>query len=272
LPEPVFKTLNKLPDARSQLEQALEKAKALKSQYQQVKSLQVLSSVCAVEGNADQAEQLANQAVELARAIGIENQATHSLIWLGNAFLASGRFDAAEKHYKEGLELAQRENDRLNEAWALVSLGSLRITQRNTDEGIRYIERAIPFYQQGGYRKFLSQALFLLGRAQRDKGDYDAALQTFRDNLQLAKEAGDLSQTAFLYGDIGDVLANQEQYPEAFQHYDEAYKINRSLNARLFAGYGLMNRGSVLWQIGRYREARAIRNCSQPRCWRMLKR
>jgi serine/threonine protein kinase/Tfp pilus assembly protein PilF len=253
----LFKNLNKLPEARAQLEKALEMTRVTENQYQHIKALLVLSSVCAIEGNTVQAEQLANQAIEMARASGIENQATSGLIWLGNTFLASGRPDAAEKHYKEALELAQRDNGRLNEAWALLSLGSLCMQQRKTDEALRYIDQALPFYQQGGYSKWLSQALSLLGRAQRDKGEYDAALQAFKNGLRLAEEAGDLSQAALSHGDIGDVLANQEQYPEALRHYDECLRINRALNAKLYVGYGLMNRGGVLWQIGRYEEARA---------------
>jgi tetratricopeptide (TPR) repeat protein len=253
----LFKNLNRLPEARAQLEKALELTRTTANQYQQIRTLQVLSSVAAGEGDAAQAEQLATQAIALARENGIENQEAHGLIWLGNAVLQRGDYSDAEKYYKQALELARRDHGRLNEAWALLQLGSLRSLQRNTDEALRYVEQALPFYQQGGYRKWLSQALTLLGRIHRDRGDYEDALNAFKDQLQLGEQVGDLSQVAFSHREIGSVLAAQEQYSEALRHFDQSYEIAKSLNAKVSFGYALTYRASVLWQIGRYEEARA---------------
>src|SRR5215216_3308591 len=79
----------------------------------------------------------------------------------------------------------------LNEAWARLQLGSLRINELKTDEGLRYIDQALPFYRQGGYREWLSVALMLRGRVLRDKGDYEGALKAFNDQLQLGEQPGD---------------------------------------------------------------------------------
>jgi tetratricopeptide (TPR) repeat protein/tRNA A-37 threonylcarbamoyl transferase component Bud32 len=255
----LYTNLNKLSDARKQLETALEitRSPATGSQYQQIRTLQVLSSVSAAEGNAKQAEQQATEAIKIAKDNGIENQATHGLIWLGNSFLLRGEYGDAEKFYKQALELAERDNGRLNEAVARFHLGSLRSLQRNTDEALRYIEPAVAFLQKGGYRKWLSQALTLLARVHRDRGEYEAALQALKDQLQLGEQIGDPSQVALAHQEIGSVLAAQEQYPDAFDHFDESCKIKRSLNATVSLGYALMYRGDVLWQMGRYKEARA---------------
>jgi tetratricopeptide (TPR) repeat protein len=132
----------------------------------------------------------------------------------------------------------------------------LRSQQHSTDEALRYIEQALPFYRKGGYRKYLAQGLTLLARVYSDKGDYEAALRAFEEQLQLAKQVGDLSQVALLQGEIGSVLAVQEKYPEALQYFDESYQVNKSLNAEFSVGYALMHRGNVLWQIGLDEEAR----------------
>jgi tetratricopeptide (TPR) repeat protein len=253
----LFKNLDMLPEARAQLEQVLKLTKDTGNQYQQIRALQILSTVSAAEGNARQAEQQATQAIALARENGIENQATNGLIELGNSFLLRGEYDVAEKYYKQALDFAQRNNGRMNEASALVQLGSLRSLQRNTDEALRYIQQALPFYQQGGYRKWLSQALTLLGRVQFDRGDEEAALRAFNEQLQLGEQAGDLSQIALSHQEIGSVLVAQEQYPEALRHFDLSYEIKKSLNARVSIGYSLTYRSNALWQIGRYEEARA---------------
>jgi tetratricopeptide (TPR) repeat protein len=157
----------------------------------------------------------------------------------------------------QALELARRNNGHKNEAWALMQLGSLRTLQHNTDEGVRYIEGALPFYRKGGYRLYLAQGLTLLGRVYRDRGDYEAALRAFEEQLQFAKQVGDTSQMAFSQGEIGSVLAIQERYTEALHYFDENYQLNKSLNAEHSVGYALMHRGNVLWQIGLDEEARA---------------
>jgi serine/threonine protein kinase/tetratricopeptide (TPR) repeat protein len=244
-------------EARAELEKALQLTKATKDQYKQIRVLLALSSVSAIEGQTKQAEQQATEAIGLAQTGGLENQFASGLIWLGNKFFLFGDYNDAEKYYQRALDLAQRDKLRLNEAWARISLGSLRISEHKTDEGLRYVDQALPFYRQGGYRKWLSTALTLRGRALRDKGDYDAALKAFKEQLQLGEQLGDPSQVALTHEEIGSVLSDQEQYPEALRQFDKSHEINSSLNATTYAGYSAMQRASMLWQIGRYEDARA---------------
>src|SRR5205085_2996003 len=136
-------------------------------------------------------------------------------------------------------------------------LGSLNTLQRNTDEGLRCLEPARLFYEQGGYRRMLSLTLTLIGRAYRNKGDYEAALRAFNDLLQQGEQANDLSQLALSHEEIGSVLAVEERYPEALNQYEESVRLNTSLSAAYNLAYSRMHRGNILWQLGRYEEAMA---------------
>jgi len=247
----------KLPEARTQLENALQMTKGTGNLYQQIRVLQALSSAAAFEGNIVRAKQQATEAIQLARDNGIENQVTSGLIWLGNAFLLRGDYNDAEKYYQQGLELAQRDKLRVNEAWARRQLGSLRSLQHKTDEALPYIEQALAFYEQGSYHHWISLTLILLGRVQRDKGDYEAALKTFKELLQLGEKLGDQLQVGLAHVDIGNVLSYQEQYSQALQHFDESYSIFKSLKAEVYRAYAAQSRASVLWQLGRSQEGRA---------------
>lgn len=252
----LYKNLNKLREARAQLEEALRLSGNPVNPFQQIRILLVLSGVSAAEGNPVQAEQQANEALQLARDNGIENQATNGLIWLGNVFLRRGDYGEAEKRYTLALELAQRDNGRLNQALALFSLGSLRSQQGKTDVALRYVEQALPFLEQGGYRKWHSLALTLLGRIHCNRGEYEAALQVLAEQLALAEQAGDLSQVALSHQEIGRVLSAEEQYTQALSHFDESYRIRLSMNAPDSLAYALMYRADALRQIGRFEEAR----------------
>ena len=247
----------KPPEARAQLENALQITKATGNLYQQIRVLQALSSAAAFEGNIVQAKQQATEAIQLARDNGIENQVTSGLIWLGNALLLRGDYNDAEKYYQQGLELAQRDKLRVNEAWARRQLGSLRSLQHKTDEALPFIEQALAFYEQGSYHHWISLTLILLGRVHRDKGDYEAALKTFEELLQRGEQLGDQLQVGLAHVDIGNVLSYQEQYSQALHHFDESYNIFKSLKAEVYMAYAAQSRASVLWQLGRSQEGRA---------------
>jgi tetratricopeptide (TPR) repeat protein len=56
---------------------------------------------------------------------------------------------------------------------------------------------------------------------------------------------------------IGTVFTIQERYPEALEHYEQKYTISKSTNDQKGMAYGLMSRGYVLGELGRYVDARA---------------
>jgi serine/threonine protein kinase/Tfp pilus assembly protein PilF len=252
------RNFGKLDEARAQLEQALEMAKAGGNLSQRINTLLQLSAVAIYKNDPAGAQAYAGEAGELARTNGMENLVALSLVDLGTTFMANGRYDEAKKYLKQGLQFAQRSNASRHAAKALINLGSVCIQQGDTEEGIGYVRQALDFYQSAGYRKEATQALTLLGRARRQKGNYEEALNEFAQILPLAEQAGDLSLVAEMRSEIGNVLLQQDRYTEALHHFDESYKIDKSLNNELRSGYGLYNRGDALWPLGRYDEARSM--------------
>jgi len=244
-------------DARVLLQQALDMARSIGSLQQQIVILLQLSDVAQRMNEHEQAEQYATQALELARVNGLENLTTRGLIDLGNAYFVRGEFEEAQKHFIQSLEYARRYRSGRNEARALLSLGSLQLQRGQTADGLRNIEQALGWYRRGGYRKETAQALILVGRARRDQGDYTAALDSFQQQLQIARALGDQSLAAVALEGMGSVLEAQEHWPEALARYREGYEAARNA-AAAGVGYGLANQASVLWQLGRYEEARQM--------------
>ena len=246
----------KFPDARTQLERAQEMTRATGNHYQLIRVLQLLSMVSALEGHLTVAEDQATQAIQLAKTNNIENLATSGLTWLGNALLFRGDYGAAEKYYQQALDLAQRDKMRVNEAWALTQMGSLRSQQHRSEESLHYVEQAVAFYQQNGYHKWLSLTLPLVGRAYRDKGDYEASLKAFEDQIKVGEQLSDQAQVANADIDIGFVLSYKEQYSEALRRFNDGYGIFKSLNADVYVAYANQSRASVLWRLGSVDDAR----------------
>ncbi|MBC7911337.1 MAG: protein kinase [Pyrinomonadaceae bacterium] len=247
----------KLPEARAALEQALGMANTTGNNAQKINVLLQLSRVSYNEGATGKASDYANQALNLAEQHGLNNLAMIALLDLGNAFLASGSYDLAEEHFRRALELAQRIGARRLEAKGRLNFGAFLMQQLRTDEGLTLIKQALEFFQQGNYQRDISFCLTYVGRDQRRKAQYEAALDTFKQKLQLAQTAGIRAQAASAHGDIAMAFAKQERYPEALQSYNESYAISKDIGDRQSLAYNRMNRGNVLVQLGRLDEASA---------------
>ena len=253
-----FNRSNKLPEAKAQLEQALSLARAADNKSQEIKTLLQLSSVAIDAGEASRSTNYAQEAIGLAQINGMENLAAQGLIDLGNSLLLRSEYGESEKYFKQALESAQRNKALRNQARAQFSLASVSVQQNKADDAVRYLLPALAFYQQGGYRTESSLGLALLARAQTQKGDYEAALRADQDLLKLAQEQNDQSQIALAHGEIGSMLARQEKYPEALDHFNQAYSILKTGGVQRSLGYNLVARANVLWQLGRYQEAQSL--------------
>jgi serine/threonine protein kinase/tetratricopeptide (TPR) repeat protein len=254
----ILSKIRKLAEAKNQLERALAISRSAENKYQIVRTQLQLSSVYYAEGDTDRAKTIVTEAISLAQANNIRTLATNGLIDLGYALLSRGEFNEAADRFKQALEFAQGDRAHKTEARAKLGLGSLIVQQNNNpDQAISLLEDARAFYQDSGYLKETSLTLLMLGRAHRNKGEYEIALRSFEQQLQLATELGDPAQIVASHSSIAILLGfEQERYAEALPHLDESYRINESIGAKIAMGYDLLNRGLLLLQLGRYQAAR----------------
>ncbi|HWC75924.1 MAG TPA: tetratricopeptide repeat protein, partial [Blastocatellia bacterium] len=253
----MLRRVGKLSEARTQLANALDISQRTNSTYQVVKTQLQLSSLYAAEGDTDKATRVAKDAISLAQASNIRDLATIGMLDLAETLRLRGESSEAVRTCKQALEIAREDGARRTEARALYSLGSLNRQLGNLDEAIPLLEEAIKFYQPAGYRLEASRALLVLARTQRDKGQYDVALKTFEETLELARKLDDPGMLVAAHSSIAILLGDErERYVEALSHLDESYRINQSLHATVDIGYDQMNRARLLWQLGRYQEAR----------------
>jgi tetratricopeptide (TPR) repeat protein len=250
--------IRRLPEAKEQLERSLQMSRSSSNEYQSIRTKLQLSNVYYAEGDSNRAKAIAADAVKAAQLVNIRALATDGLIDLGYTLLSRGEFADTRAHLQQALDLARQDKSIRLEARARLALGSLSTQEGKLDEAIPHLESALKFFQPAGYRRETSNALILLGRAYRDKGEYAVAMKAFSEQLELAKQSGDPARLAATHSSIGVLLGdNQEIYPEAVPHFDESYRINTSLGARVGMGWDQANRASALWPLGRYEEARA---------------
>jgi tetratricopeptide (TPR) repeat protein len=253
----LFNNRGELDKARAELEQAFEIAgRDTGNLHQQIRARLELSKSFYTQGQITLAQQYARDAIELARADHRENLTTRGLIEIGKALTVLGHYPEADGYLTQALQYAEENKSRRNEARALMALGALRLTVHDASGGLSHIERALPLYERSGYTRDASLAHYEIGRVRYLAGDYEAAIQGYEQGLDLAEASGDEFHSARLLSAIGYVHADQERYPHANEYFSKSYASYSSLGNPLYTGYEAMNRGNMMWRLGRYEEAR----------------
>ena len=254
----LFARMRKLPEAKEHLERSLAMSRSASSEYQAIRTSLQLSNVYYATGDSNRAKAIAAEAVNEAQKLNSRTLATNGLIDLAYTLLARGEYAETRAYLLQALDLARQEKSPRLEARAHLALGSLGTQDGSFDEAVSHLDAALKFYQPAGYRTETSNALILLGRAYRDKGEYAVAMKAFSEQLQLAKQSGDPARLAATHSSIAVLLGdNQELYAEALPHLEESYRINKSIGARVSMGWDQVNRATSLSALGRYDEAGA---------------
>jgi len=254
----LYNKLEKPSEANAQLQKALENSRLTRNLYQQVRVLLQLGIFSRKQGDNMKAKELAMEALELARANGLETLTAQCLNDLGNVCLAREEFAEAEKYFRQALDSAQRHGGLRNEARAKHSLGSMFVQHHQPEQAVAYAEDAARYYQQGGYRREASQSLQLISRAHQILGNYNASLTALKEALKLSEEVNDQPQISQLHGELGLYLSRLERYPEALDHFTQNSESIASSKNKLNKVFNLLNRGNMLWRLGRQDEARPL--------------
>jgi serine/threonine protein kinase/tetratricopeptide (TPR) repeat protein len=247
--------LGRTNEAHDELVKALDKSNALDNKDKAVRVLLNLSNNELVAGRPGPAEQYSSQAISLAQQNNMENLTIQGIIDIGNTHFIRGQYKDAEANYQQAIRLAHYYKANRNLARANLMMASLRNHQNNPEGTSEFVEKALPFYEQGGYRKELSTALSILGHAYDQAGKYNLAILTFQQQLDLAKQVDDQLQVAQSTEGLGVVYNHQQNYPKALELFSRQYDIANELRNETLIAYAAMNRGTMLWQLGNYEEA-----------------
>jgi tetratricopeptide (TPR) repeat protein len=247
--------LSKTSDARKEAHMSMEIANVADNKYQQVRARLLLGSIAYSTGDTAQGQKLVTEALDLARANDMETLTTQSLLDLGYALMIKRSYDVAEGYLTQALDLAQHYKAKRNEARSNLLLGTLHIQKEDAAKGAPFIEQSLAFYRTGGYRREISRCMMMIGRAQLLSGDFEGALKTLDEQLELAKQVEDPGQLARSQAEVAAVLAKYDFYPQAVVRYAESFQLNKTLNNPLNAAYALLNQGRMLVRLGRYDDA-----------------
>jgi tetratricopeptide (TPR) repeat protein len=246
-----------LDQAATYLRKALDTARLAGNIHQEISAELQLGTNAYLSGETTTAESYAREALDTAQANQIGALAIRGFVNLGNAYLRKLDFQGAEKYYEQALALAKRSSSPRLAALALLSLAALHDQLKRTRDSFKEAQEALAFYEPNRFARETLQCLTLLGRAERDRGNYSGALDFFQRSLVIAERAQDRYQIAVANESLGQLLFDQERYPEALDHYRRSLELSSDAER---TGYAALQCASTLWILGRYDEARDMFN------------
>jgi tetratricopeptide (TPR) repeat protein len=122
------------------------------------------------------------------------------------------------------------------------------------DRVIGPAQAALDYYKKNGYFKLAANASLLLVRAERDKGQYQQALQSGNAFLDLATKSGSHLLMRQAEEVVGTVFFAMQQYPDALVHFQNAKSLADTASDK---AYGAVNLAETLSRLGRFAESDA---------------
>jgi tetratricopeptide (TPR) repeat protein len=239
-------------EAAEYLKKALAAARTTANPHQEIVAKLQLGTNAYLAGDVSESERYAKEALTTAQSNGMQALGARGLVGLGRSYFRKGDFSGSERYYRDALTLARQSGSRTLEAFALLPLASVHDQLRRADDAVHEARQALAFYQPNRYSKESLQCLTIIGRAERNRGDYAAALDSFRKLLQGAEQLRDKLQIALAHESIGNVLFVQEQYPAALEQFQKSLAFSVDAEHVAYASWAC---GWSLWLLGRYSEA-----------------
>ena len=128
-------------------------------------------------------------------------------------------------------------NEKSYAHWCML-LGRVRDEQQkakraNNPLSTRQWLKAQAYYDRKGTPRERAEIRLYTGRSQKDDGDYDAAVNTYKDGLSLVAKTDDYSLAGYLSSYLADLYLQKELFDLAIEKYNEAAGFHaRSGNKR----------------------------------------
>mgnify|MGYP001424277763 CR=1 FL=1 len=238
-----------------------EKARALLPFEKGVEHLQValevqMGEIMWILGNYDQARQSLLVALNLARALNNALGQADALYQLGRIAIRMSQLVEAERFISESLALATETDNSSAQARAHYGLGIIRWRLGGDFESANiHYLACLELARQAGDVTQTINALLGLGINAMRVKDYAAAHQYFADGQKLANEAGNQERLATVLLNEGEVWRAEGDYAQARQHYHRALSIARMIGEPALATVSQGNLGFTAMQTGETEEA-----------------
>lgn len=239
----------RLAEAATELERALVLAETDLLLEQQLRILEELSVVSAMQGDVERGEELARRAIEL--AAGRPAFIASARLRLGNLFLLQDDVEQAEPLFVAAEGVAERSGAERTRARSQLALATVSLARGDPDAATRYAEAAQRFYRAGGYRRETIRAMLILGSARVRRDELVEAATLFERQIADAEAIDDRVLLARAHDGLGAVRSRQGRYGAALTERGLSLELHEGVDDPASVAESLLSTGMLLAHLGR---------------------
>jgi CHAT domain-containing protein/Tfp pilus assembly protein PilF len=188
------------------------------------------------------ADALLEEAARNAELAGPELQAEVELA-RSNCFIDKGQSDAAQESASHALDLARLHRLRFLEGSAQILLTYITCSHGSCEEGAAYSKDSLAVAREIGSDLLLIKSLGNLGWCYSNVGDYDAALEYYKQAATIAPKRQFRDDVRTLLLNTGNIYYDRKDFASAVGYYQRALKLaqeshDKKAIARITANLG----------------------------------
>ena len=206
--------------------------------------------VRAMQGDNAQAVDYFKRSLDAYQISGDEVGMSRMLSYIGNARYIQRQYDLALEAYEKARELHKKRSDDLNTAHVLLGMGSVYRAQQKYPLALQSFHDALALYTTLGRKADMADALSRLAATYREQGDPTKALEFAQSAAQAAKETDAFSIIVYALTEIGKAQRDLGRKNEALNAFTEAIHLQRSIRPETGPDGLEAERGGVLPFLG----------------------
>ena len=182
---------------------------------------------------------------------------------IGEIMWILGNYDQARQSLLVALNLARALGNKLGQADALYQLGRIGILLSQLTEAEKFMAESLILAKEIGNLSAQARAHYGLGAViWRQVGDYPAANDHYRACLELARQAGDTTQTINALLGLGINAMRLKDFAQAHEYFREGQTLALEVGNQERLATIYLNEGEVWRAEGNYVQARNHHNRS----------
>ena len=146
----------------------------------------------------------------------------------GTVYFLASQTPEAETAYKKTLQIARQRKDQFLEAAALEGLGVVATKREHYDEAIDWNRTAFDLARSVGAKHSLAQILGNMGWSYRKLGDFDNALELYKQAEEVSARGGLAGDQIYWLTGISNVYYELHDYVSAEAALNQGLRIARS--------------------------------------------
>ena len=240
---------------KSMLE-ALEKYSTIENKEGIAKSSNSLGRLNRFFGDYSTALEYNMNALEIFTEIGNQEGIASSLINIGVVYRNLGNDEQAFENYNEALKICKENNYSKEMTNALVSIGNIHWYNNENKEALSFYNEAKKIAENTEIMEDVGSGIINnIGNVYRNTGEYDKALDYYKEALAHSKKGGDQNMIAVILKNRGITYKEKGNYSKAIKDFNESKQLAKKNQLLRVVKEDLQNLAETYSLLGNFKKA-----------------